>query len=98
MRCIFCHNNPIFNVNPKTQARKGLIIYNSSYGIVASRKHITSDHPNKLKKFQEEINCPLREMKDNFPKRDQGFILIPYLVFLLQKNLLRNMMCNKKNF
>jgi hypothetical protein len=22
MRCIFCHNDPILNVNPKTQARK----------------------------------------------------------------------------
>jgi hypothetical protein len=22
MCCIFCHNNPILNVNPKTQARK----------------------------------------------------------------------------
>jgi hypothetical protein len=22
MRCIFCHNNPILNVNPKTQAKK----------------------------------------------------------------------------
>jgi hypothetical protein len=23
MHCIICHNNMIFNVNPKTQARKG---------------------------------------------------------------------------
>jgi hypothetical protein len=98
MQCILCRNNPILNVNPKTQARKGLIIYNSSYGIATLRKNINSDHPNRLKKFEEEINCPLREMKDNFPKKDQMFLLIPYLFFLLQKNLLRNMMCNKSNF
>jgi hypothetical protein len=35
-------------------------------------------------------------MKDNLPKRDQMFLLIPYLVFLLQKNLFKKMMCNKK--
>jgi hypothetical protein len=49
------------NVNPKTQAKKGLIIYSSSSGIIALRKHVNSDHPNILKKFKEEINCPLRE-------------------------------------
>ncbi len=98
MRCILCHNNPILNVNQKTQARKGLIIYNSSYGIVALRKHVNLDHPNSLKKFKKKIDYPLREMKDKFPKRDQMFFLIPYLVFLLQKNLLRKMMCNKVFF
>jgi hypothetical protein len=44
MWCILCHNNPISNVNPKTQARKGLIIYNSSNGIAALRKHVNSNH------------------------------------------------------
>jgi len=53
MGCILCHNNPILKVNRKTQARKGLIIYNSSYGIVALRKHVNLDHPNSLKKFKE---------------------------------------------
>ncbi len=33
MCCIFCHNNPILNVNPKIQARKGLIIYNGTNDI-----------------------------------------------------------------
>jgi hypothetical protein len=46
MWCILCHNDPILNVNPKTQARKGLVIYNSSNGIVALRKHVNSDHLN----------------------------------------------------
>jgi len=46
MWCILCHNNPILNVNPKTQTRKGLIIYNSSNGIVALKKQINSYHPN----------------------------------------------------
>jgi hypothetical protein len=33
MCCILCHNNPILNVNPKTQARKRLITYNTTNGI-----------------------------------------------------------------
>ncbi len=33
MCCILCHNNPILNVNPKIQARKGLIIYNGTNDI-----------------------------------------------------------------
>jgi hypothetical protein len=33
IRCILCHNNPILNVNPITQARKRLIIYNRTNGI-----------------------------------------------------------------
>jgi len=46
MHCIFCHNNPILNVNPKIQARKGLIIYNITNDIVALKKHVNSDHFN----------------------------------------------------
>jgi hypothetical protein len=30
MHCILCHKNPILNVNPKTQVKKGLIIYNTT--------------------------------------------------------------------
>ncbi len=46
MHCILYHNNPILHVNPKTQARKGLIIYNTTNGIVALKKHVNSNHPN----------------------------------------------------
>jgi hypothetical protein len=46
MWCILCHNNPILNVNPKTQSRKGLIIYNSSNDISTLRKQINSYHLN----------------------------------------------------
>jgi hypothetical protein len=38
------HNNPILNLNPKTQTRKGLIIYNTTNGIATSRKHVNSYH------------------------------------------------------
>jgi hypothetical protein len=48
------------NVNPKTQARKGLIIYDSSNRIVALRKCVNSDHLNIFLKFEKKINCPLK--------------------------------------
>jgi len=42
MCCILCHNNPILNVNPKTQAKKGLIIYtnHTTNGIITLKKHV----------------------------------------------------------
>ncbi len=61
MHYILCHNNPILNVNPKTQARKGLIIYNAINGIATLRKHVNSDHFNVLKNFEENFYCPLRQ-------------------------------------
>ncbi len=85
MRCIICHNNPILNVNPKTQARKRLIIYNSFNGIIALRKHVNSNHPNIFKKIEKEINCLLRKDEKKFPKIDQMFFLIPCLGFFATK-------------
>jgi hypothetical protein len=46
MHCIPRHNNPILNLNPKTQARKGLFIYNTTNGITTLRKHVNSNHSN----------------------------------------------------
>jgi hypothetical protein len=42
MQCIIYHNNPILNLNPKPQARKGLIIYNTITNITTLRKHVNS--------------------------------------------------------
>ncbi len=70
MQCILCHNDSILNVNPKTKARKGLVIHNSSNGISTLKKHVNLDHPNIFLKFEKEINCPLREdEKQPFKKR-----------------------------
>jgi hypothetical protein len=46
MCCIFCYNNPIFNLNPKIQVRKGLIKYNTINGIIALKKHVNLNHSN----------------------------------------------------
>jgi hypothetical protein len=72
MHCILCHNNLILNLNPKTQARKWLIIYNTINGIVALKKHVNSDHSNVLKKNEEEVNCPLSEEEKQPSKKIQN--------------------------
>jgi hypothetical protein len=67
MCCIFCHNNPVLNLNPKSQARKGLIIYNTITNIDALTKHVNSNHFNVLRKF-EEVNYLLKE-KERQPSK-----------------------------
>jgi len=84
MRCILCHNNPILNLNPKTQARKGLFIYNTTNGITTLRKHVNSNHSNGFFLI-EEMNCPLKEKERQPLKKNQIFLLIPYLVFFGEK-------------
>jgi len=44
MRCIFCYASPILITNAKTQARKGLILYNNVNGITTLKKHVYVDH------------------------------------------------------
>jgi len=45
------------NLNPKTQARRRLIIYyNTTHGIPKLKKHVNVDHSNILKLFEEKMN------------------------------------------
>jgi hypothetical protein len=46
MHCNLCHNNLVLNLNPKIQAKKGLIIYNTTNGIVTLKKHVNLNHCN----------------------------------------------------
>jgi hypothetical protein len=91
MHCILCYNNPILNVNPKTQARKGLIIYNIINGIAPLRKHANLDHFNILKKFEREVNCLLKEDEKQPSKKKPN-------IYLNSISSSKKMMCNKNNF
>jgi hypothetical protein len=44
MRCIFFHNNSI--LNPKTQVKRRLIMYNTISVINTLKKHVNSNHCN----------------------------------------------------
>jgi hypothetical protein len=72
MRCFLCYNSPILNLNPKIQARKGLIIYNKINGITTLRKHVNSNHSNIFFKIEEEMNNPLREDEKQPLKKRQN--------------------------
>ncbi len=61
MKCIFCYINPMLVSNLKTQARKGLILYNISNGLTTSRKHVVLYHLKIAKMFKEEVNNPIRK-------------------------------------
>jgi len=61
MHCIFGHNNPVLNLNPKTQAKKRLTIYNTSNDKIALIKHVNVDHFIILKNNKEEVNNLLRK-------------------------------------
>ncbi len=53
MRCIFCYANLILISNAKTQARKGLMLYNSANGIIAFKKKVYANHCMIAKIFKE---------------------------------------------
>jgi len=44
MKCILCYVNLILITNAKTQARKGLILYNNVNGITTLKKHVYASH------------------------------------------------------
>ncbi len=53
MHCIFWYNSRILNLNSKTQGKRGLIIYNTTNGIIALRKHVNVDHSILFNFFEE---------------------------------------------
>ncbi len=44
MKCILCYASVFLISNAKTQARKGLISYNSASPIIALKKHVYANH------------------------------------------------------
>ncbi len=60
MRCILCYNSSILFCNLKTQARKNLIIYNTTNGITTLKKQVNANNYIIAKMFEEEINNLVR--------------------------------------
>jgi hypothetical protein len=61
MRCIFCYVNLVLITTVKTQARKGLILYNNANEITALNEHVYANHCMIIKLFEEEVNISLKE-------------------------------------
>jgi hypothetical protein len=60
MRCIICYSNLFLFLNFKTQAKKGLIIHNTTNGIIILKNHVNANHSIIVKIFEEELNTPLK--------------------------------------
>jgi hypothetical protein len=56
MRCILCYVDLVNVPNPRTKERKALITYYKTYGIIALKKHVDTNHFIIAKKIEEEIN------------------------------------------
>jgi hypothetical protein len=66
---ILVHNNPILNLNPKTQAKKRLTIYNTSNGKITLKKHVIVDRFIIFLKIKEEVDNPLRKEEKQLAKK-----------------------------
>jgi hypothetical protein len=55
MTHFFCYINPILIKNPKNQAKKGLILYNTTNRITTLKKHVSTNYFILDKKFEEEL-------------------------------------------
>jgi hypothetical protein len=98
MCCIICYCSSILDLNPTTQANRRLIICNTTNGIITLRKHVNLHHCNLFFKLMKRWIVFWKKMEYNFLKRDWMCLLIPYPIFLLQKNLSRNVIYIKSNF
>jgi hypothetical protein len=83
MHCIICYNSPILNLNSKTQVKKWLIIYNTTSGIIALRKHVNVNDFIIFKIFKK-WTILWNKRKDNLERRDQICLIVPHPTFLLQ--------------
>jgi hypothetical protein len=86
LHCIVCHNSLILNLNPKTQAKRWLLKYNTTNGIAGLRKHVNSDHCKIFKEMKKKWIILWGKMKGNLPKRDQTCFLVPYLFLFVAKD------------
>jgi len=60
MKCILCYSNLVLFFNFKTQAKKGLIIHNTTNGIITLKNQVNVDHSIIVKIFEKELNSQLK--------------------------------------
>jgi hypothetical protein len=53
MKCILCYISPISFSNSKTQAKKGLILCNTTNGTTTLKKYVNANHSIIAKMFEE---------------------------------------------
>jgi len=87
MKCILCYTSLVLVSNLKTQARKGLILYNISNGITTLRKHVLSYHLKIAKMFKEKVNNPIREdLERQLAKKRHNLSSVAICNFFVKKD------------
>ncbi len=66
MRCMICHVNFVL-YNPRIKERKGNTTYLKKNGIITLKKHVDIDHVVLAKRFEEEMNSPLKNIFEKQP-------------------------------
>jgi hypothetical protein len=78
-------HDPCHAPNPSTKERKGLITYYKTYGITTLKKHGDANHTIIVKKFEEEVNGPLkRTFEKQLAKKILNVLGNALLIFLLR--------------
>ncbi len=92
--------NQVLVYNLKIQARKYLMIYNTTNGITTLKKHVNANHYIIAKMFEEEINNQLKweVRKQPIEKIKSNTYNSVIVNFLLPNNLSKRIICNKKCF
>jgi hypothetical protein len=65
---MICHVNFVL-YNPRTKKRKGIIKYFKKNGITILKKHVDADYVILAKRFEEEMNFPLRNILGRQPTK-----------------------------
>jgi hypothetical protein len=58
---MICHVNFV-SYSPRTKERRGIITYSLKNDITCLKKHVDADHAILAKRFEEEMNFPLRNV------------------------------------
>jgi len=97
MTFIICYNIIVFVLNPKTKARKGIILYNKLNKTTATKKHVDENHFCIEKDLRRKCILPLKKCRSNQQKRGLMYLKLQFPIPLLQKIFSRKVMCSKRN-
>jgi len=62
MCCVLCYDNHVNPFNPKTQARKCLISYYKTNGIIIFNKHVNANHAIIIIFFEKEVKWSIKKL------------------------------------
>jgi hypothetical protein len=90
MKCMIYHVSFVL-CNPRTKERRGIITYSKTNGITTLRKHVDVDHVILAKRFEEEVNFPLRKVfEKQFAKKRPNVFNFEILKFFGAKDPFKN--------